>query len=432
MDFPAFQLLMQRLLTEMGYTPVSSGRKHWKGRTRRGGRDFEVSAQTGLTHGLVIVQIKHYTRPVQRRFVDELRGTMLRLGARHGLLMSTSTFPPGAHEAAAGDGVAPIRLIDGETLLDLCFTHQLGVNRLYQNTKRGLNSAECEEYWELDTALFERLAQTVHSASARQAPSKGQKVCHNGGLPSRDRPETGVPATAHPMAVVPVWRQIKPVNVAGAGGTTETVTVETTTIEIPTTKTNTEATSFLGGDMTWRTHTIAGLGSLWLLSIAPNGVTPDNLALVAVCAALGSLLPDLDAAESKIKHLRIAGIQPFAPIAVSFFRGLGHRGLLHSLLGLLVIAAASLSLIPWLGWQAVCALILGYASHLVTDAMTRSGIPWLYPHKQRYHLLPPQWRFVTGSYAELVLFPFLALLFSLLLLRVILMVVMTPLGAGSV
>ncbi len=114
--------------------------------------------------------------------------------------------------------------------------------------------------------------------------------------------------------------------------------------------------------MTWRTHTIAGLGSLWLLSLFPSGITPHNLAVVAASAALGALLPDLDAAESKIKHLRIAGIQPFAPVAVSFFRGLGHRGLLHSCLGLMVIASASLFLIPWISWQAVCALILGYAS----------------------------------------------------------------------
>ena len=65
--------------------------------------------------------------------------------------------------------------------------------------------------------------------------------------------------------------------------------------------------------------------------------------------------------------------------------------------------------------------MLGYASHLAADASTKSGlpllyVPWFYPHKKRYHLLPPSLRFTTGSQAEEVLFPLLALLILLLLL----------------
>ena len=62
--------------------------------------------------------------------------------------------------------------------------------------------------------------------------------------------------------------------------------------------------------------------------------------------------------------------------------------------------------------------MLGYASHLLGDASTRSGIPLLYPLPERYHVLPRRWRFVTGSLAEEALFPFLVMAVAVLLLRV--------------
>ncbi len=143
-------------------------------------------------------------------------------------------------------------------------------------------------------------------------------------------------------------------------------------------------------------------------------MTPDTIGAVAAAAALGALLPDLDAADSKIKHLRIAGMKPFAPIAVVLYRGLGHRGLLHSLAGLGIISALTAPLIPWWGWQPSIALMLGYTSHLIADACTKDGIPVFYPNRRRYHLLPRPWRITTGSLAEEMLLPFLA--FAVLLL----------------
>ena len=66
-------------------------------------------------------------------------------------------------------------------------------------------------------------------------------------------------------------------------------------------------------------------------------------------------------------------------------------------------------------------MVFGYGSHLALDAMTRHGVPLL-PTRgrdgrwglgRRRHLLPPRWRFVTGSAGEDVL---QALLFGLALL----------------
>ncbi len=72
-------------------------------------------------------------------------------------------------------------------------------------------------------------------------------------------------------------------------------------------------------------------------------------------------------------------------------------------------------LLIWIGWAPVAALLLGYASHLLGDAATKSGIRLLYPNTKTYHLLPQGWRFTTGSLAEevvtvLLLFPVLLLL----------------------
>jgi hypothetical protein len=56
--------------------------------------------------------------------VDELRGTMLRLGAQQGLLVTTSTFAPATREAvSAAQHALPIRLIDGRELCALLARH---------------------------------------------------------------------------------------------------------------------------------------------------------------------------------------------------------------------------------------------------------------------------------------------------------------------
>ena len=164
-----------------------------------------------------------------------------------------------------------------------------------------------------------------------------------------------------------------------------------------------------------RTHALIGVSSLWLLAFVPSVLTTDNLAPLVASAALGALLPDLDAQSSMVKHLSIARIQPFAPVAVILSRDLGHRGATHSLLGLGVFALLMLPLGFLYQWPLWAALILGYASHLAADACTKSGIPFLHPNRKKYHLLPRGWRFTTGSLAEDALVPIIALAILFLL-----------------
>ena len=165
-----------------------------------------------------------------------------------------------------------------------------------------------------------------------------------------------------------------------------------------------------------RTHALAGVASLWVLQ-SVSSLTPDTLAPLTIFAALGALLPDLDAAQSQIKYLSFGGLTPFAPLSVLVNRTLGHRGVLHSLVGW---GAATLLVLPLALFappSVPLALSLGYASHLATDACTKSGIPMLFPNRKRYHLLPRPLRLTTGSSAEEAVFALLAVLVAGLLLR---------------
>lgn len=168
--------------------------------------------------------------------------------------------------------------------------------------------------------------------------------------------------------------------------------------------------------MMGRTHALLGIASLWLLEPLPQVLEGDRLAPVVVAAVFGALLPDLDASASTLKYLRVGGITPFAPLSELLHRSFGHRGLLHSLRGLLA-ATLLLSPLALLDWRLPLGAALGYASHLLGDAATRSGIPLLYPDKGRLHLLPRPLRLSTGSQAEDAVFVLFAFLDLLLLLR---------------
>ncbi|MBV9470266.1 MAG: metal-dependent hydrolase [Abitibacteriaceae bacterium] len=371
LSYSAFACLVQQALECSGFSQVYVLNPHYsRGRSAHGGLDMNAYTATDVTSSLTVVQIKQYHRSVPRRFVDELRGVMMRTGARHGLLITTSDFAQVACKAAAGDEVAPIQLIDGAALTELLLTHKLGV-REDKSHRLALNK---QFFRRLETAVAHQRTPNPHTgrvaATAKSQPEKSTQKrfaqakfkCNNlvFNAPDEDR---------------------------------------------------------LGGDMTWSTHVLFGINSLWLLDALPPAPDVTNFALLVAVAAFGALLPDLDAAESKLKHLRIGGIKPFFLPAQFVHRQLGHRGLAHSLSGLIILALMSLPLIAWWGWLPSLALVLGYASHLAADALTKSGIPFFYPSHYRYHLLPLHWRFTTGSQAEEMLFPFLVMAVLLLLLR---------------
>jgi len=54
--------------------------------------------------------------------------------------------------------------------------------------------------------------------------------------------------------------------------------------------------------MTWPTHALFGISMLWLSAPLPPELVGYDVGTLDAVAALGALLPDLDASESKIKH----------------------------------------------------------------------------------------------------------------------------------
>lgn len=161
--------------------------------------------------------------------------------------------------------------------------------------------------------------------------------------------------------------------------------------------------------MMWYTHAAIGASATWsLLPFVPLEASTNITVLMGFCV-VGALMPDLDAVESKIKHIKVMKIKPFVPISRAINRDFGHRHLLHSLPGWVIWTFLILPLGVTIGWLAIAALSLGYTSHLAGDACTRTGIPLLYPKRIHYHLLPCKMRVVTGSDYEEIFFTACAL-----------------------
>lgn len=185
--------------------------------------------------------------------------------------------------------------------------------------------------------------------------------------------------------------------------------------------------------MMGRTHLVGGIAALWLVEPFISSGDADALEFWLLGAGVGSLLPDLDASESLIRHVGfgrgIYRIEPFQPLAWWLHRSFGHRGLVHSLFGLGVVTALTLPLGIWFSPFLVAGLSLGFISHLYLDGLTKSGVPlWDRPqwaastayrgeHRRRVHFLPRGWRISTGSQAEEVVFVICSALALTLLLR---------------
>lgn len=125
MDPIAFEHLVKRLLEEMDYQNVDV-----TARSGDGGVDVVGDIELGITSVREVVQVKRHRRPVQRKDLDALRGSLYRFNAIRGTIVTTSRFAKGTQQAAFVTGTAPITLIDGDKLIDLLIKHSIGVRRL--------------------------------------------------------------------------------------------------------------------------------------------------------------------------------------------------------------------------------------------------------------------------------------------------------------
>lgn len=339
LGYPAYLELVRELLVALGYRDVAPLRSG-----AIGGADIQTSFGSGVTETHILVQAKRSAGPVHRRFVDELRGAVLRFGYGQGLVVAASGFSQAAREAARRNPVAPVRLMGGEELTNFLCAFRIGVRR---DTLGRLVP---------DGRYFANLRRR-HPGQGRRGP--GKKKAFRAFWEEEDDP--------FPRA------------------------------------------------MMFRSHALVAVNSLWLLWAVPSGVASENVGVLAALAVFGAMLPDLDARRSAIRSFSVGGVRPFQPIGWAANRYLGHRGLLHSAWGLAIAALLASAVVALAGWQAGLALWLGYASHLLADACTKTGIPFL-PRRGKAHLLPQRLRLSTGSAAEDALLPLLAGLALLLLL----------------
>ena len=124
MDPFAFEHLIKRLLEEMDYQNVEV-----TARSGDGGVDVVADIELGITSVREVVQVKKHRRPIQRKDLDALRGSLYRFNAVRGTIVTTARFAKGTQEAAFATGAAPITLIDGDKLLDLLIEHGIGVRK---------------------------------------------------------------------------------------------------------------------------------------------------------------------------------------------------------------------------------------------------------------------------------------------------------------
>jgi len=117
-----FERLSQRLLREAGFTKVVV-----TGQSGDGGIDGYGTLQINpLLSFKVLFQCKRYSKSVSPTHVRDFRGAMAGC-ADKGIILTTGTFTTEARREATRDGVPPIELIDGEKLVDLLQSLELGL-----------------------------------------------------------------------------------------------------------------------------------------------------------------------------------------------------------------------------------------------------------------------------------------------------------------
>jgi restriction system protein len=118
------EFLIKRLLEAMEYENVVV-----TSRSNDGGVDVIADIEVGITPVREVVQVKRRKGNIQRRTLDELRGSLHRFEAMRGTIITVGDFSRGAQTAAFERGAAPITLIDGERLIDLLIEHEIGVRK---------------------------------------------------------------------------------------------------------------------------------------------------------------------------------------------------------------------------------------------------------------------------------------------------------------
>lgn len=117
-----FERFCQRLLRESGFQEVAV-----TGRAGDGGIDgIGILQVNPLVSFKVLFQCKRYKGSVSPSQVRDFRGAMMGR-ADKGIMITTGTFTSEARKEAVRDGVPPIELVDGEKLIAMLESLELGL-----------------------------------------------------------------------------------------------------------------------------------------------------------------------------------------------------------------------------------------------------------------------------------------------------------------
>lgn len=164
--------------------------------------------------------------------------------------------------------------------------------------------------------------------------------------------------------------------------------------------------------MTARTHDLAAFTLLFMLVLAqPERTVTLATAIAAVLAnQIGGITPDIDQPTAPLwRNLPIARV--FGRFAGRMMGG--HRHITHSVIGLVLFGIASRwflhfihPLVPKMDVMLVWwAYMIGMASHLFMDMLTKEGVPLLLPIPVKFGLPPlKRLRVTTGKAMEKVIF----------------------------
>jgi restriction system protein len=148
-----FEGLICELLERMGYHEI-----YLTPPTHDLGIDVIAQIELGITAVKEVIQVKRQHKNIQRATLDALRGSLHRFDAVRGTLICTSDFSKGTKKAAFERGAAPITLINGDKLIDLLMTYQLGLRK----TEIALWQVEPRVFEENHLQRWPRFSATSH------------------------------------------------------------------------------------------------------------------------------------------------------------------------------------------------------------------------------------------------------------------------------
>jgi inner membrane protein len=159
--------------------------------------------------------------------------------------------------------------------------------------------------------------------------------------------------------------------------------------------------------MTSRTHDLIAFGGLLTAAVLfpPVSINVSTLMLCLIGNTVGALIPDMDQATNNLWDML-----PGGNFTGSFFRKimLSHRTVSHSILGVFIEYNLFWFILPKILNPkyidinlVIISMMIGIILHIAADALTKEGVPLLFPIGFKFGFPPFAFlRITTGKFVE--------------------------------